>query len=243
MQKFKVEDMGKVDLSRSGLASTSMATIEIVKGTAEAGNRSGSLTRSLSRRLSTRSKSRSKSDRTPSHLSREMPTPLGFCSHISPPTNVPPHHVLVQVWAVGLDSRDAAIVLKDKQTTPGFIPGRSFVGRAIEVGWEVREDVVKKGEWVVGLMEVKKVLFFLYCFTPPPDRATFSPSLVLSQNSLRSIGTGSTASLAQPLPLRSAASSPPLGPPRGLLHLRRQFAPQGPPLPGPARRYRRASCR
>lgn len=157
LQKLKVEDVHKVDLSRSGLASTTMATIEIVKGSAEAGGRSGGLTRSLSQKLSTRFGSRGRSGRAPSHLTREMLTPLGFCSRISPPTHVPPHHVLVQVWAVGLDSRDAAIVLKDKQSTPGFIPGRSFVGRAIEVGWEVRGDIVRKGEWVVGLTDVKKV--------------------------------------------------------------------------------------
>lgn len=156
LQKLKVDDVHKVDLSRGGLAGTTMATIEIVKGTAEAGNRPSGLTRSLSQRLSTRLRSRGKSGRPPSHLAREMPTPLGFCSHVSPPTHVPPQHILVQVWAVGLDSRDAALVLRDKQNTPGFIPGRSFVGRAVEVGWEVREDVVKKGEWVVGLMEVKK---------------------------------------------------------------------------------------
>ena len=157
LQKLKVEDLQKVDLSRSGLATTTMATIEVVKGTAEAGNRSRGLTRSLSLKLSSRSKSRGKSGRAPGHLAREMPSPLGFCSHVSPPTCVPSLHILVQVWAVGLDSRDAAIVLRDKQNTPGFVPGRSFVGRAVEVGWEVRGEFVKKGEWVVGLMEVKKV--------------------------------------------------------------------------------------
>lgn len=157
LQKLKIEDVHRVDLSRGGLAGTTMATIEVVKGTAEAANRPGGLTRSFSQRLSTRLKYRGKSGRPPGHLAREMPTPLGFCSHISPPTHVPPHHVLVQVWAVGLDSRDAAIVLKDKQNTPGFVPGRSFVGRVVGVGWEIREDTAKKGEWVVGLMEVKKV--------------------------------------------------------------------------------------
>ena len=157
LQRLKVEDIHKVDLSRGGLASTTMATIEVVKGAAEACNRSGGLTRSLSLKL-TRSKSRSKKGRAPSRLALGMPSPLGFCSHIPPPTSVPSHHVLVQVWAVGLDSRDAAIVLKDKQNTPGFVPGRGFVGRVVEVGWEVREDLVKKGEWVIGLTEVKKVL-------------------------------------------------------------------------------------
>ncbi|KAJ3797578.1 hypothetical protein GGU11DRAFT_63417 [Lentinula aff. detonsa] len=38
----------------------------------------------------------------------------------------------------------------------GYIPGRSFVGRVLECGWDVSEDVVRKGEWVVGLLDVKK---------------------------------------------------------------------------------------
>ncbi|PFH50587.1 hypothetical protein AMATHDRAFT_193065 [Amanita thiersii Skay4041] len=42
------------------------------------------------------------------------------------------------------------------QPQVGFIPGRSFVGRVLECGWEVRGDVVRKGEWVVGLLDVKK---------------------------------------------------------------------------------------
>ena len=197
LQKLKVEDLNKVDLSRGGLAGTTMATIEIVKGTAEAGNRHGGLTRSFSQRLSTRFKSRAKTGRSPSHITGEMPSPLGFCSHISPPTHVPPHHVLVQVWAVGLDSRDAAIVSKDKQNTPGFVPGRSFVGRAVEVGWEVRADIVKKGEWVVGLMDVKKVIYFPYRLKAMSYPTTLSSSLVLSQNSLRLTDTKSTVSLVR----------------------------------------------
>ena len=39
----------------------------------------------------------------------------------------------------------------------GYIPGRSFVGRVLECGWDVRDEVVKKGEWVVGLLDVRKV--------------------------------------------------------------------------------------
>ncbi|KAK7471136.1 hypothetical protein VKT23_002548 [Stygiomarasmius scandens] len=38
----------------------------------------------------------------------------------------------------------------------GYIPGRSFVGRVLEVGWEVRDEIVRKGEWVVGLLDVRK---------------------------------------------------------------------------------------
>jgi hypothetical protein len=39
----------------------------------------------------------------------------------------------------------------------GYIPGRSFVGRVLECGWDVRDEVVRKGEWVVGLLDVRKV--------------------------------------------------------------------------------------
>ncbi|KAF8803951.1 hypothetical protein BYT27DRAFT_6726000 [Phlegmacium glaucopus] len=38
----------------------------------------------------------------------------------------------------------------------GYIPGRSFVGRVLECGWDVRDEVIRKGEWVVGLLDVKK---------------------------------------------------------------------------------------
>ncbi|KAG6901636.1 hypothetical protein C0995_009737 [Termitomyces sp. Mi166 len=38
----------------------------------------------------------------------------------------------------------------------GYIPGRSFVGRVLECGWEVEEEVVKKGDWVIGLLDLRK---------------------------------------------------------------------------------------
>ncbi|KAF5363778.1 hypothetical protein D9756_000884 [Leucocoprinus leucothites] len=38
----------------------------------------------------------------------------------------------------------------------GYIPGRSFVGRVVECGWEVRDEVVRKGDWVAGLLDIKK---------------------------------------------------------------------------------------
>ena len=47
------------------------------------------------------------------------------------------------------------------QSTPpagvGYIPGRSFVGRVLECGWEVGEEIGKRGEWVAGLLDAKKV--------------------------------------------------------------------------------------
>ena len=44
-----------------------------------------------------------------------------------------------------------------KPAEVGFVPGRSFVGRVLEVGWELGDEVIRKGEWVVGLVDVRKV--------------------------------------------------------------------------------------
>ncbi|KAF7301300.1 hypothetical protein MIND_00695000 [Mycena indigotica] len=38
----------------------------------------------------------------------------------------------------------------------GFIPGRSFVGRVMECGWEVRDEIARRGEWVIGSLDVRK---------------------------------------------------------------------------------------
>jgi hypothetical protein len=40
----------------------------------------------------------------------------------------------------------------------GFVPGRSFAGRVLECGWDVKDEVLRKGDWVVGLLDRKKVL-------------------------------------------------------------------------------------
>ena len=42
----------------------------------------------------------------------------------------------------------------------GYIPGRSFVGRVLECGWDVKDEEAKKGEWVVGLLDIKRVSIF-----------------------------------------------------------------------------------
>lgn len=44
-----------------------------------------------------------------------------------------------------------------KEPEVGFVPGRSFVGRVLECGWEVRDEFIRKGEWVVGLLDMRKV--------------------------------------------------------------------------------------
>ncbi|KAG1790718.1 uncharacterized protein HD556DRAFT_1241880 [Suillus plorans] len=144
--------------------------------------------------------------------SRQVPaeSPLGFTVYRKPPVYVGGSSVLVQVWAVGLDDVDARLVgmhpPPSKQPSPGtphrteeksdgkrpvplgYIPGRSFVGRILEVGWDVDNHSLKKGDWVIGLNSVQKcgalTEFILvdrhriHCVPHPnmPDQ----PSLVLS---------------------------------------------------------------
>lgn len=80
---------------------------------------------------------------------------LGFTSYRVPPTSIPANGVLVQVWSVGVDGTDKHLASAE---TTGFVPGRSFAGRVLECGWEVKDDVARKGDWVVGLLDVRKVM-------------------------------------------------------------------------------------
>ncbi|KAJ7638417.1 hypothetical protein FB45DRAFT_401592 [Roridomyces roridus] len=156
-----------VDLTRSRLPQSTMASVEVVGGLA-AGSQSN------------------------------QPPRLGFTHYRAPPTGVPKAGVLVQVWAVGLDSIDLRLLgsptvtrttadltrsraqsfgrfvgrtlsrrtasdagsISDTESVNvaqvGFIPGRSFVGRILDCGWDLREEVARRGEWVVGLLDIRK---------------------------------------------------------------------------------------
>ena len=83
---------------------------------------------------------------------------LALTSHRPPPSFVPNSHVLVQVHAVGIEGLDRQIV-SDKlgQGVIGFVPGRGVLGRVVECGLEVSTDILRKGEWVIGLLDAKKV--------------------------------------------------------------------------------------
>ncbi|KAL4082092.1 hypothetical protein V8B97DRAFT_163437 [Scleroderma yunnanense] len=172
-----------VDLTRTGLAQTTMASIEVVRGIAGGSTR---LDRrgAKSRRGSmfgigwfTGKDKNEKEKRT--SVSEESENPLDFTSYRVPPMYVGGNAVLVQVWAVGLDGTDARLVgvipgrgppnapygldvtkdgdkLKTRTPPVGYIPGRSFVGRVLEVGWEIREEILRRGDWVFGLMSVQK---------------------------------------------------------------------------------------
>jgi NADPH:quinone reductase-like Zn-dependent oxidoreductase len=134
-------------------------------------------------------KAGAKETKTPQHLrmkERANSTPLAFASCVSPPNRLAPNQVLVQVFMVGLDGLDA-LVVRDKagflsngsssgrggEGEYGFVPGRSFVGRAVECGFEVRNCF--KGDWVYGLLDLTKVRDF-YAL---PDSKPYSINLHL----------------------------------------------------------------
>lgn len=205
---------GKVDLTRSGIAQTTMATVEVVHGLGATAKTGRGLLGALSRKMSLgrrktlpmrtnldRPRARRSEDNTAAAGARELSAHqlLGFTSYRKPPDYVPSSCVLVQVWAVGVDGIDARLVglrsgarnavdtlrptdvmnghvkkggsLRWKtvraavapadqdlqQPVVGYIPGRSFVGRVLECGWGVEDDIVKKGDWVVGLLDIRKV--------------------------------------------------------------------------------------
>ncbi|KAI8984976.1 hypothetical protein BD414DRAFT_529595 [Trametes punicea] len=184
--KGKTSAEGHVDLVRAGLAQSSMCTIEVIRGVAatisngtsplpSAKTRKKSFSLSLGRSFSLSLKPKRRESATPVHLQGSLPLPVAFTAHVSPPTYVPESHVLVQVHAVGLDTLDSLIVHEKSGMNggagmgvgkgigggkAGFIPGRSFVGKVVECGWAVSPEVCKRGEWVVGLLDVRKLWSF-----------------------------------------------------------------------------------
>lgn len=167
----------QVDLSRARHAQTTMASVEIVRGIAAGSGAARKSHRSRASVFGVAWLSKDKNHQV------DTDSPLGFTAYRKPPVYVGSGSVLVQVWAVGLDATDARLAgihppratsplagapygtkmpktsEKDKARCPsvGHIPGRSFVGRVLEVGWEVGVDMAKRGDWVVGLMSVHKV--------------------------------------------------------------------------------------
>ncbi|KAI9448349.1 hypothetical protein H4582DRAFT_82192 [Lactarius indigo] len=140
---------GRIDLPRDGRAQHTMVSIEVVRGAASA----SFLRTGLRRRTS--------GPRLPKK--HDLAGALALTSHRPPPSFVPNSHVLVQVHAVGLEGLDRQIV-SDKlganltvgKGATGFVPGRGILGRVVECGLEVSSDILRKGEWVIGLLDAKK---------------------------------------------------------------------------------------
>jgi NADPH:quinone reductase-like Zn-dependent oxidoreductase len=127
-----------------------MVSIEVVRGAA-----SISLLSSNFRKRNSAPRLKNKQDLTGT---------IALASRRPPPSFVPNSDVLVQVYAVGLEGLDRQIV-RDKiawsdaggKGATGFVPGRGVLGRVVECGLEVSTETLKKGEWVVGLLDAKKV--------------------------------------------------------------------------------------
>jgi hypothetical protein len=93
---------------------------------------------------------------TPAHLRHNLPSLVDFTSHISPPTKVGDREVMVQVYAVAVDSADIAALDERGVADVGkFIPGRSFVGRLLVIGDDEKD--LQRGDLVMGLLDIKKV--------------------------------------------------------------------------------------
>lgn len=142
------KNLNKLDARVLGMPTSTMSTITI----------SGSGGSNLGRRTSLGGLSRTPRATTPAHLLADLPPPVSYSAHHAPPTKITTSQVLVQVYAVALDRYDFDMVREKSDAGSGsgkWIPGRSFVGRALEVGAEVR--AIAKGDMVVGLVDIKKV--------------------------------------------------------------------------------------
>ena len=75
------------------------------------------------------------------------------------PLKIRSDECLVQVFAAALDfwDRKKVEVLTERGQGYGFVPGRAFVGKVIETGSAVDVAKVKKGDFVYGLKDLKKV--------------------------------------------------------------------------------------
>jgi NADPH:quinone reductase-like Zn-dependent oxidoreductase len=104
----------------------------------------------------TLSTSAHKATSTPAHLRHNLPPPVDFSSHLKPPQKVQGSQLLVQVYAVSIDEVDVRhLADKGKSDVGRWVPGRSFVGRALSVGTEEKEIV--RGDIVIGLVDLRKV--------------------------------------------------------------------------------------
>ncbi|CAG8679673.1 4171_t:CDS:2, partial [Acaulospora colombiana] len=145
-----------VDVVSTGVGSTTMSTISVTKHAAE------SLTRNRKFSLPNVITPRSSVDSTPSHLMIDDTPFVSLTSHVASPSKIQSNQVLVKVECVALEGLDVTLAREKSKTADGygFIPGRGFCGRVLEAGYGV--STVRKGDWVMGLLEVAKDLCCCY---------------------------------------------------------------------------------
>lgn len=138
---------GKVSYDALGMPDTTMAAIMVSSTARRPSTPSLATSSSMSSLLRRNSVSA-----TPAHL---LPTPLisvSYSAHTPPPKKLSSTSVLVRVWAVAVDGYDA---LAARDASPGFVPGRSFVGKVVEWG-DACAGMFGKGEFVFGLRDLKR---------------------------------------------------------------------------------------
>lgn len=136
-------------------ARPTMAAVQVTG--AGAGSPASSAGARLPRRLSSSQLSRQRVEPE----AHAMP-PAGATGSISvvtsmaSPRKVGSTQVIVQVIAVAIDRVDRALVTEKLHSENGsvFVPGRSFCGRIVEMGWDVKK--LRMGDMVFGLQDLKK---------------------------------------------------------------------------------------
>lgn len=126
------------------LGSSTMSTVAIVSGAQPTRG-------SLSRRMSTDSRRRRASMDAGREGIERTHARVALMTHATPPRKVGSTQVIVQVIATAIDSIDRSIV-REKVTSElsyGFVPGRSFCGRIVEMGRGVKR--LRMGDTVFGL--------------------------------------------------------------------------------------------
>lgn len=107
------------------------------------------------------SKSLRQNPKVPDHLNGALASSATMTySNLTPvPHKVRSDECLVQVFACAIDFWDRAKVeiLHTRGQGYGFVPGRAFVGKVLETGNDVDVTKVKRGDFVYGLADLRKV--------------------------------------------------------------------------------------
>lgn len=165
---------------------TTMLTVDVISGGDPNGNHTPSAkSGSLSRRTSVSAMARSNPGSAVDGKGGQSPAPgkgkIVLGSHMPPPRKVSSTSVIVQVIAVAIDRVDRAIVqekLTAEPTPTPFVPGRSFCGRIIDCGLDVKK--LRPGDLVFGLQDLRKCGALAEFLTVHQDLVAMAPESRLS---------------------------------------------------------------
>ena len=171
---------------------TTMLTVDVLAGGGGNSSGPGSTTGTLSRRSSlnvgsTAGGGRARPSSGDWHGSDFGPARGGgkgtivLSSHMAPPRKVSSTHVIVQIIAVAIDGVDRALVherLQGEPTSSPFVPGRSFCGRILDCGIDVKK--LRPGDLVFGLQDLRKCGALAEFMTIDQDLVATAPESRLS---------------------------------------------------------------